>query len=147
MRRDDLPTVARLTAELGYPSPEADVCRRYELITDRPDARLLVACLERGPEASLEQRQDIAGWIHVQALYSLESEPRAEIWGLVVAESSRGTGAGRLLVEAAEQWAVKRGFTLMGLRSNVARVEARGFYEHLGYRVVKTQNAFRKNLT
>jgi hypothetical protein len=34
----------------------------------------------------------------------------------------------------------------MGLRSNVLRVEAHAFYEHLGYRNVKKQNAFRKEL-
>ena len=33
------------------------------------------------------------------------------------------------------------------LRSNQLRTEAQGFYEHLGYTVTKTQNAFRKNVS
>ena len=32
----------------------------------------------------------------------------------------------------------------MAVRSNNLRTEAQGFYEHLGYKVTKTQNAFRK---
>jgi len=52
-----------------------------------------------------------------------------------------------MLVEAAEEWAVMRGLDVMSLRSNFLRVEAHAFYEHLGYKVVKTQNAFRKRLS
>ena len=88
----------------------------------------------------------VVGWIHAQATYLLEAEPRAAIWGLVVSEGARGTGAGRALVEAAEAWAVHLGFDVMAVSSNVVRQHARGFYEHLGYRVTKTQNAFRKML-
>ena len=36
--------------------------------------------------------------------------------------------------------------TAMAVNSNALRVQARGFYEHLGYSVIKTQNAFRKKL-
>ena len=89
----------------------------------------------------------VAGWIHVQATYLLEADPRAEIWGLVVSEAARGTGAGRALVEAAEEWAVRLGLDVIAVRSNIVRERAKGFYEHLGYAVFKTQNAFRKNLS
>ena len=101
-------------------------------------------------DASLLVAQDldaaVVGWIHVQGMCSLEGDERGEIWGLVVADSLRRSGVGRLLVEAAEEWAVERGLDIMGVRSNSLRLEARAFYEHLGYKVVKTQNAFRKNL-
>jgi GNAT superfamily N-acetyltransferase len=137
MGPEDAAAVARLTAQLGYPSSESDIRRRYDLIKDRREARLLVA---------QDESHAVVGWIHVQALYLLESDPRAEIWGLVVAEPARGTGVGRLLIEAAEEWAVRLGFVVMGIRSNSLRIEARKFYEHLGYQVVKTQNAFRKTL-
>lgn len=133
----DFGSVADLTSTLGYPCSAADITRRYALLADRVDAQLLVA-----EHVNL----GIVGWIHVQELYLLESDTRAEIWGLVVAESARGSGVGRRLVEAAEAWAVGRGLRMMGLRSNVLRVDARAFYERLGYRIVKTQNAFRKGL-
>ena len=133
----DAAAIADLTTQLGYPATEADIRKRFDLIKERWDARLLVASQPSMP---------ILGWIHVQATYLLEVDPRTEIWGLVVAESARGLGVGRALVEAAEAWAVTLGFTAMAVNSNALRVQAKGFYEHLGYSVIKTQNAFRKTL-
>ena len=137
MGPEDVAAVAQLTTQLGYPATEQEIRRRYDLIKDRPDAGLFVA--QHAGSA-------VVGWIHVQMLYMLEADARAEIFGLVVAHTARGTGVGRRLIEAAEEWAMARGLDVMGLRSNQVRTEARGFYEHLGYKVIKTQNAFRKNL-
>ena len=137
MRPEDASAAADLTTQLGYPATETDVRRRYELIAERPDARVFVA----------QAGDRVVGWIHVQATHALESDTRAEIWGLVVGETARGTGVGRRLVDAAEEWAVSRGLRVMVLRSNQLRTGAKGFYEHLGYTITKTQNAFRKNLT
>jgi ribosomal protein S18 acetylase RimI-like enzyme len=138
MRPEDTTAVAMLTTQLGYPSTEDEIRRRYDLIKDRWDARLFVA---------QHAGNVIVGWIHVQATYMLESDARAAIWGLIVAEKARGSGVGRRLVEAAEEWALMRGLNVMAVNSNYLRLEAQGFYEHLGYKVMKTQNAFRKNLT
>jgi len=138
MRPEDTSAVAALTTQLGYPSTEDEIRRRYDLIKDRWDARVFVA---------QHAGNVIIGWIHVQATYLLECDARAEIWGLVVGEKVRGNGVGRLLVEAAEEWALMRGLSVITLRSNNLRTEAQGFYEHLGYTVTKTQNAFRKSLT
>jgi ribosomal protein S18 acetylase RimI-like enzyme len=138
MRAEDTSSVAALTTQLGYPATEDAIRRRYDLIKDRWDARLLVAH---------HAGNVIVGWVHVQATYLLECDARAEIWGLVVAEKARGSGVGRRLVEAAEEWALMRGLDVIVLRSNLVRTEAQGFYEHLGYAVTKTQNAFKKNLT
>ena len=137
MDAQDASAIAKLTTQLGYPATEDEIRRRYNLIKDRWDARVLVA---------QQAGNHIVGWIHVQATYLLECDPRAEIWGLVVAETARGSGVGRGLVEAAEEWAVMRGLSVMALRSNSLRTQAQGFYERLGYAVTKTQNAFRKNL-
>ena len=137
MGADDSTAVANLATQLGYASTDAQIRRRYELIKDRPEARLLVAQHTDG---------SVVGWIHVQLMYLLESEPRAEILGLVVSEATRGSGIGRLLVKASEEWAVSRGMNLIVVRSNQVRIETRAFYEHLGYGVTKTQNVFRKAL-
>jgi ribosomal protein S18 acetylase RimI-like enzyme len=137
MKADDIAAVADLTSQLGYPATESDIKRRYDFIKDRWDARLLVA---------QEAERHVVGWIHVQATYLLEADPRAEIWGLVISDTARGMGAGRALVEAAEDWAVRLGLGVMAVRSNIVRERAKGFYEHLGYAIYKTQNAFRKSL-
>ncbi|MEO5741307.1 MAG: GNAT family N-acetyltransferase [Vicinamibacterales bacterium] len=138
MRADDAFAVAALTTQLGYPSTEDEIRRRYDLIKDRWDARVSVA---------QHPGNLVVGWVHVQATYRLECSARAEIWGLVVAETASGGGVGRRLVEAAEEWAQMRGLAVMAVRSNSLRTEAHGFYKHLGYTVVKSQHAFRKNLT
>jgi GNAT superfamily N-acetyltransferase len=137
MRPEDATAVATLATQLGYPADQSQITARYTIISDRQDACLFVA-----------ERLDagVIGWIHVQAAYLLASDPRAEIWGLVVDESARGTGVGRRLVEAAEVWARTRDMDAIVVRSNQLRVDTRAFYEHLGYRVIKTQNAFRKSL-
>ena len=138
MQAEDVAAVANLTSQLGYPASESEIKRRFDFIKDRGDARLLVA-----PRAD----RLVVGWIHVQATYMLEVDPRAAIWGLVVSEAAQGTGVGRALVEAAENWATRLGLGAMAVNSNVVRERAKGFYEHLGYQVTKTQNAFRKTLS
>jgi ribosomal protein S18 acetylase RimI-like enzyme len=138
MRPEDARAVANLTTQLGYASTEDEIRRRYDLIKDCRDAHVFVA---------QHTGNAIVGWIHVQATCPLESDTRAEIWGLVVSETARGSGIGRRLVEAAEEWALMRGLGVMVLRSNTLRTQAQGFYEHLGYTVTKTQNAYRKTLT
>jgi ribosomal protein S18 acetylase RimI-like enzyme len=129
-------SVARLTTQLGYPATESDIRRRYQQIADRHDLRLLVA----------QAGNDVAGWIHVQHTCLLESDPRIEIWGLVVDAQARGSGIGRRLVEEAEAWGRTLDVSFVTLRSNALRVGAKAFYEHLGYTITKNQNAFRKDL-
>ena len=136
MCAEDASVVAALTTQLGYPATEDEIRRRYDFLKDRRDARVFVA----------QCGDVVCGWIHVQAAYLLECDARAEIWGLVVDETARGRGVGRRLVHAAEEWARMRGLGTMALRSNQLRAGAQGFYEHLGYTITKTQNAFRKNL-
>ena len=129
--------VAELTTQLGYPATEDEIRRRYDLIKDRSDARLL---------RRAGRRQLIVGWIHVQATYLLECDARAEIWGLVVAESARGTGVGRRLVEAAEEWALMRGLGVDGRAiESTARPKRRASTSISDTKVTKTQNAFRRN--
>lgn len=53
--------------------------------------------------------------------------------GMATAESARGSGIGRLLLEATVEHARLGGGTRYWCN---ARVSARGFYEHLGLRVV-----------
>src|SRR5436309_1545854 len=109
MQADDIAAVADLTSQLGYPATESEIKRRFDFIKDRWDARLMVA--QHGERL-------VVGWIHVQATYMLEADPRAGIWGLVVSETARGTGAGRALVEAAEEWAIRLGFDAIVVNSN-----------------------------
>ncbi|TFG50147.1 MAG: GNAT family N-acetyltransferase [Gemmatimonadales bacterium] len=133
----DAPALAELSGVLGYPAtPEAFALRLAPLLVST-DNIILVAQLDGG---------EIVGWIHGGERNLLETGPRCEILGLVVAAESRGRGIGRALVSAIEEWARKRGFAELAVRSNITRQDSHPFYYRLGYARVKTQHAYRKSL-
>ena len=137
MTAADIDAVTVLCGQLGYPSTAQEVAARFEGLASRPPNAVFVA----------EEDDTILGWAHVQEILTLESGPSADLGGLVVDDAARGRGVGRQLVEAAERWAIERGYREMRVRSNVVRVEAHQFYRNLGYEVIKTQLNFRKRLT
>lgn len=89
---------------------------------------------------------EVVGWVDVGVAHHLQSEPRAEIGGLVVASEARGAGIGRLLVERAEGWARQRGLKSVVARSQIAREAAHRFYLREGYARTKTSAVFTKTL-
>jgi len=133
----DADRLADLSSQLGYPSTPEEVTSRLERI-ERDDGHFVgVAEFEDGR---------VVGWIHVCVSYLIESNPRAEIGGLVVDEARRGSGVGKLLMQHAEDWARSKRLEAVYLRSNVIRRDAHRFYERLGYKNIKTQQAFLKML-
>ncbi len=136
MTGTDAAAVAELAAELGYPSTEAQISRRIAAVAGRDGEHAIVAELEGA----------VVGWTHVRVMACLESEPYAEIWGLVVSERVRSRGVGTALVAECERWARARGLATIRLRSNVVRTRAHALYERIGYRVIKQQKVFEKNL-
>jgi GNAT superfamily N-acetyltransferase len=138
----DASALADLSGQLGYPSPHAQVERRLrEILADSGHA---VFVAENSPARGADSA--LAGWVHVYIERTLESDCTAELGGLVVEESRRGFGVGRLLMERAERWAQGAGCSTVTVRSNVVRTGAHAFYRRLGYRLVKNQRVFRKRL-
>jgi len=138
-RRGDAERIAQLSGELGYPASAAQVATRLRQLTPVSKHAVFVA---ESPDAAT----GVVGWVHVSVAHLLERDIRAEVNGLVVAEGQRSAGAGAKLLEAAEEWARRRGCRGMNVRSNVIRERAHGFYERNGYEHYKTQKAFRKAL-
>ena len=134
-RMADAERFAVLSGQLGYPTTAAKVRVRLRHFLKDRDHAIWVAEVQRGR---------VIGWIHVFVRRLLESDPEAEIGGLVIDENFRGRGAGKLLVERAERWAKEKHMKSVCLRSNIVRKEAHRFYQQLGYEIVKTQHAFRK---
>jgi len=134
----DAARIAELSGVLGYPVAADNVRQRLERLLPRAEDVVFVATTSGG---------DVVGWIHAAEHELLETGRHAEILGLVVAADHRSQGAGRDLVEAAEQWASSRGVEQMAVRSNVVRTESHPFYERLGYARVKTQHAYGKRLS
>ena len=136
-KESDAEALAHLACELGYPTTASQVLERLCAVKGDDSRETFVAADDRGK---------ILGWIQVAEARSLESEPRAEITGLVVDSRHRGAGIGQQLVEQGEAWARAKGFEVIGVRSNVTRERAHSFYQRLGYAVVKSQKVFRKPL-
>ncbi|MFZ0037770.1 MAG: GNAT family N-acetyltransferase [Candidatus Acidiferrales bacterium] len=133
----DIPQLPELCGQLGYPSSEEDVRKRFCGIDAAPDHALFVTETADGR---------LIGLLHIFVMRTMESEARGEIGGLVVDDAHRSHGVGKRLVEQAEYWAREHGCAVVSLRSNVIRDRAHSFYERLGYKHVKTQKSFRKNL-
>ena len=134
-RRGDAERIAKLCGELGYPASVKQIATRLRQL--RPAKKHAVFLAE-------SREAGVIGWVHVSTSHLLESDLRAEVNGLIVAEGQRSGGAGAKLLQAAENWARKRGCKGMNVRSNVIRERAHKFYEMNGYEHYKTQKAFRK---
>lgn len=133
----DVPRIAELAGQLGYPATSAQMRERLRGIKPASQHAVLVAETAEG---------GVIGWVHVSRQPLLEVEIRAEVNGLVIDERVRSAGAGARLLAAAEEWARKHGCKGMSVRSNVIRERAHKFYERKGYEHYKTQKSFRKPL-
>ena len=136
-RIDDAAAIAVLSGQLGYPTTSEQMMPRLAAILRRDDMAAFVA----------EVDGSVAGWLHMFGCERLESEPSAEIGGLVVADGLRGAGIGAQLIAAGERWARNRGYQLVRVRSNVIREDAHRFYERAGYAREKRQAVFVKLLS
>jgi ribosomal protein S18 acetylase RimI-like enzyme len=132
----DAAAAALLSEALGYPVAEDAMRQRIESLAGRADHAVYVACL--GGE--------VVGWIDVGVTQHLQSEPRAEIGGLVVSSEARNAGIGRRLVQRAEEWARERRLESVVVRSQIAREGAHRFYLRHGYERTKTSAVFTKKL-
>lgn len=79
-----------------------------------------------------EQEADVLGMAHLAPSTAANARHRAEVQRVAVAESARGSGVGRQLLEAIEAEAVQRDISLLWLTTH-DRAEACAFYESAGY--------------
>ena len=97
----------------------------------------------RGPEGFPNQAFIVrdedgrrAGFIWVAKTRSeFTGQPQAFVLDVYVAESYRGQGLGRRLMETAEEWARQQGLRRIALSVATHNAPARGLYETLGYQV------------
>ena len=129
-RSYDVPAIAALCAELGYPATRAEVARR-------------LAALEAASGHIVWVAEDAEGrvvaWLHAAQCLHLAGEPDVEVLGLVVAEAARGSGIGRELLRSVEHWAAQAGAAQVRVRSRAERERAHNFYAREGYSRTKIQ--------
>ena len=133
----DAQLIAKLCGQLGYSNTSREIETRLKAIGPDPMQAIWVA---------VNKENDVIGWVHALKVTYLESKPFVEIGGLVVDQNQRGNGIGKALMQKVEHWAKSIGLLEIRLRSNIIRTEAHMFYEKLGFKKVKTQYTFYKNL-
>ena len=120
----DLPAVAGLLGELGYPATPEQLRTRLDRVAGDDDYAAYVA----------EVDGRVAGFLGMQRGWAYEHErPYARILSLVVDTEVRRRGVGARLVEFADEWARERGAYVLMLTTNVRREEAHLFYESMGF--------------
>jgi GNAT superfamily N-acetyltransferase len=149
----DLPEVARLSGQLGYPASLTDLTHRLAELASSPEHGLFVAVSDDSLFVAVSDDslfvaeaggEGISGWIHVRGFQGLTHAPEAEIVALVVDEPRRGHGVGAALVGAAEGWARARSLPRIRVRCQIRREDAHRFYAREGYALEKTQHVFSK---
>ena len=133
----DAEVIAKLATELGYPTHKAQSHARLQGLLPSSEHRVLVAC---------DALNIVVGWIHVYLVYRIESDPYAEIGGLVVSKEYQKNGLGSMLLKEAEQWVHKSGVKKLRVRSRIERKETHSFYEDRGFSLSKQQNVFDKTI-
>ena len=133
----DAARLSVLSGQLGYPATVAQIRERLREIQRVTEHAVFVAD---------SSTAGVIGWLHMGKVPLLESEMRAEVNGLIVAEGKRSLGAGARLLAVGEEWARKHGCKIMSVRSKLIRKRAHKFYERNGFEHYKTQKAFRKPL-
>lgn len=90
-----------------------------------------------GPERAMMVAEDnrgrLVGFVGVARDVNFTGEAQASVGELVVTEEAEGTGVGRALMAAAEDWARERDLGLVVLETGAANDRARRFYGRLGY--------------
>jgi GNAT superfamily N-acetyltransferase len=115
----DCEAMADLARQLGYECTGEEVRKRLRDMQNSNQYAVFVA--------ELPGRQ-IAGWIGAFLFRSIETGSCVEINGLVVDESIRSRGIGKILLSAAEEWARSISFDVISVHSNVTRDRAHRFY-------------------
>jgi GNAT superfamily N-acetyltransferase len=122
---EDATVIATLLGELGYPSQPEGVRARLARLLAREGSRVFVA--ERGATVL-----GVLGLDRMPVLTSLSDI--AMIIALVVTETERRSGVGRLLIARAEDEARGWGCGRIMVTSAEHRADAHTFYQHLGYK-------------
>jgi GNAT superfamily N-acetyltransferase len=132
---DDLIALTLLINEMGYLTSTYEMKIRFDLIYNHSDYKTIVAVVNG----------EIVGMAGLcKGLFYEMNGMYMRILTLIVKNSSRKQGVGRLLISASETWAIEHGLTAVyincGNRSE--REKAHQFYKNNGY-IVKSSGYFK----
>lgn len=125
----DADQLSVLLEELGFPATKADIAGR--LLDLKLRGEVILVCTDGAK---------LIGFICTHVTPVLHRPlPVGRITSLIVKQSERRRGMGRLLVDSAERYLRQAGCGLIEVTSNQKLADAHQFYERLGY----TRTSFR----
>ena len=120
----DLSELSRLLRQLGYRVSADELRERWALWT------------HAGNTAVVAVRTDgsLAGMVTFNMMPVLyRAAPVGRVSALVVDKAERGAGIGLVLAQLAESMLAQAGCGILEVTSNIQRLTAHQFYEHIGY--------------
>jgi GNAT superfamily N-acetyltransferase len=126
VRHDDVPRLAILLGQLGYPTTEQDVRDRLAYWTDDPASTLLAVADDS------DSLMGVAA-LHITPILEITGK-FGRLVALVVDDTTRSQGVGSMLIAAVEESARAAGCLFMEVTSSQHRHQAHLFYERRGYR-------------
>ncbi|MEJ2657595.1 MAG: GNAT family N-acetyltransferase [Desulfobacterales bacterium] len=132
---EDIKALRKLLKELGYDVDGGTLSQRIESIRDQ-GGEVIVASIDG----------IVVGCVNTLIDIRLAEGIVGEIASLVVSDAHRGMGIGKKLVFHAESWLKIKGCTTIRVRANMVRKEAHQFYLGMGFKEIKTQKIFTKNV-
>ena len=134
--RDDERALMRLSERMA--NFDVPAWRSAKEITEA-DGRSMVNAVNLGHAESevfiAEAAGEVAGCLHMLVARDFFGRRHAHISVIAVSEMAEGTGAGRTLMDYAEQWARARALPLITLNVFAANARARRLYERAGFEV------------
>jgi GNAT superfamily N-acetyltransferase len=137
MTESDAEEARGLMKMLGYDLDREEFHRRYKAVASDDRHVLLVGELDG----------KLVALLHVYTRPAIDKPPEAVVQALVVDSNRRGKGIGAAMMQSAEAWARRRGFSSVSLSSHIKRADAHAFYQGLGYRIIATSHLFRRDVT
>jgi GNAT superfamily N-acetyltransferase len=132
----DASRISELASQLGYTVSAEDIAATLAQHAHHSDSRVIVAV----------DGASVVGWTTFRIARHIHSDPAVEISGFVVDQEQRRRGIGKAMMAFVESWAIEEGTPRVRLNANIKRKEAHRFYEALGFKKIKEQIAFQKEL-
>lgn len=131
MTKEDTHKLSDLMDQLGYPSENSKIQKRFNKILSLPDYKTIIAEIDG----------KLAGFIGMCKQMAYETDdPYIRVLALVVHKDYRRQGVGKELMLTAEEWAKENNCYAVTLNSGnrEERIAAHRFYQNLGYETRST---------
>jgi N-acetylglutamate synthase-like GNAT family acetyltransferase len=132
MQESDLPRVAELALQLGYPNELNQLQQRFLQLQQLSEHWTFV----------IRQHGLVEGWVHLEKVYDLIESDKLEIKAIVINQQMRERGLGKQLLDRAKMLARENKLKIIYLNCNIQRDRAHAFYRREGFDLIKTSHFF-----